>query len=91
MNIKNAMSVKVITRTFYLPLLRFFLFPHDQVFMPFPSSGTLRLKPEVFFRCHTHPVAPGYFGYRVSNILVLESAELTCDSVRRRERETRRK
>ena len=43
------MSVKVITRTLYLPLLKFFLFPHDQVFMPFPSSGTLRLKLEVFF------------------------------------------
>ena len=90
MNVKNSMSIKVITRTLYLALLRFFLFPH-QVFMPFLSSGPLRLKPEVIFRCNTHPVAPGYFGYRASNILVLESAGLTCDSVRSRERDKVRK
>ena len=58
--------------------------------MPFPSSGPLGLKPEIIFWCHTHPVAPGYFGYKASNILVLESAELTCDSVRRREREKKK-
>ena len=77
MNVKNAMPVILITGTLYLLLLKFFLSPHDQVFCP---SLPLGLKPKVIFWCHTHPVAPGYFGYRASNILVLESGELTGDS-----------
>lgn len=44
MNVKNAMSVKVITRTLYLPLLKFFLFPHDQVFYAIPFLWNFEIK-----------------------------------------------
>ena len=82
------MSLVVITRTLYSLLSQFFLSSHGQPFIPFSSSRTSGQMLKLVSRCHSHPLAPGNFGYSVSNILVLESGELTCDSVREeRERE----
>lgn len=81
MNVKNPMSVMVMTRTLYLLYLFAILsLPLMISFYSIPSSGPLGLMPKFVSCCHSHPLTPGYFGYSASNVPVLESGRPTYDS-----------